>query len=229
MVGSVASPRRLRALVPGLLALVIVGLVAASATLAVKRQQDRSAPGGQRGAPTVLPKVSPGPTESGLPVASYRVRPTGRGRGLYRLIPCYTVTSRELSSVLGEPMAVGQRAAGSSGAGLPGVQREDCFWFASRPDGPYVVLSDVTTSELRGRAGMRDWTARKYFDEVPPRTRTYLRGIGDAAYAYGPGAVAVLVGDVYLDVQVFTTDGHPLRDAVAIAKLMAKLRTTLAR
>jgi hypothetical protein len=176
--------------------------------------------------------VSPGPTEPGLPIvpAARATHPTGRGRGLARLIPCYTVTAKELSRILGTEMAVvGQRAAGENGSGLSGVQREDCFWFSEVADGPYVVLSDVTTDQLRNRSGMGDWTARRYFDFVPPRTRTYLGGVGDAAYAYGPGSVAVLVGDVYLDVQVVTNDGHPLRDAVAIAKLMAKLRSTLAR
>jgi hypothetical protein len=218
-----------------LVALVIAGLIGAAATLAVKRQETHHA-----GSPkptvtasgTSAPKTSPGPTEPGLPTlpAASATHPTGRGHGLARLIPCYTVTSHELTGILGTPMAVvGQRAAGENGTGLSGVAREDCFWFAKQPDGPYVVLSDVTTDQLRGRSGMSGWTARRYFDTVPPRTRTYLRGVGDAAYAYGPGSVAVLVGDVYLDVMVVTDDGHPLHDAVAIAKLMAKLRSTLAR
>jgi hypothetical protein len=124
---------------------------------------------------------------------------------------------------------VGQRAAGENGTGLSDVQREDCFWFAAAPDGPYVVLSDVTTAELRSRPGKSAWSARTYFNDVPPRTRTYLRGIGDAAYAYGTGSVGVLVGDVYLDVMVVTDDGHPLADAVAVARLMTRLESTLSR
>jgi hypothetical protein len=140
-----------------------------------------------------------------------------------RAIPCYLVTTAELKRVLGTAMGLGQRAAGSSGAGLRGNQREDCFWFSTRADGPYVVISDVTTSQLRDR-GKSGWTARRYFDEVPPRSRTYLSGIGDAAYAYGPASVAVLVGDVYLDVMVVSPDGHPLKDAVAIARIVARLK-----
>jgi len=73
---------------------------------------------------------------------------------------------------------IGQRAAGENGIGLTGTQREDCFWFSTQPAGPYVVLSDVTTAQLRGRSGMSGWTARRYFNDVPPQSRTYLRGIG---------------------------------------------------
>ncbi|MFL6239886.1 MAG: hypothetical protein ACJ735_10405 [Actinomycetes bacterium] len=226
----------LGALAPALLALAVVTLLGAGVALAVHRHGDDHASGAEPGNPAApAPRASAapngGPTEPGLPLArSAAIHPTGSGRGLARLIPCYTVTSHELSRVLGTSMAlVGQRAAGENGSGLSGVQREDCFWFAKAPDGPYVVLSDVTTDELRSRAGMSGWTARRYFTDVPPRTRTYLRGVGDAAYAYGPGSVGVLVGDVYLDVQVVTSDGHPLHDAVAIATLMAKLRSTLAR
>jgi hypothetical protein len=241
MRGSVLRSSRVhalvRALAPGALALVIAGVTGGAATLAVHRQDkptthraptSRAAPTGS-GTPTRA--GPPGPTEPGLAtIPPGSVVATGRGRGLARLIPCYTVTSAELSRVLGAPMALtGQRAAGENGGGLSGVQREDCFWFSTQPDGPYVVLSDVTTSQLQGRHGMSGWTARRYFDDVPPAARTYLPGVGDAAYAYGPASVAVLVGDVYLDVTVVTDDGHPLRDAVAIAKLMAKLRSTLSR
>ena len=225
----------MRALVPGLLALAIVGMTGAAATLAVHRQDTADSHPRVSGTPAPSAKPTragpPGPTEPGLAtIPPGSVTSTGRGRGLDRLIPCYTVTSQELSRILGAPMALtGQRAAGENGGGLSGVQREDCFWFATEPSGPYVVLSDVTTAQLQGRRGMSGWTARKYFDEVPPRARTYLPGVGDAAYAYGPASVAVLIGDVYLDVKVVTDDGHPLRDAVAIAKLMAKLRSTLSR
>jgi hypothetical protein len=217
------------------LTLGVLSVLTGDLTLLVTRHHaDSSAPaqpGGdahRRGKPLV---PVAGPREPGLPTSATRtIRATGRGHGLVRLIPCYTVTSGELAHILGRPMAlVGQRAAGENGTGLSGTAREDCFWFSTQPDGPYVVLSDVTTAELRGRHGMSGWTARKYFGEVPPLTRTYLARTGDAAYAYGPGEVAVLVGDVYLDVKVVTDDGHPLRDAVAIARLMARLRTTLSR
>jgi hypothetical protein len=234
MRSSVPAPKLIRTLTPGLLALLIVGVAGGASTLAVHRRDAHHARGPQprtAHAGTPLPSPGPGPHEAGLRTStSVAIVPTGRGRGLARLIPCYTVTSHELTRILGTPMAVvGQRAAGENGTGLTGVQREDCFWFASAPDGPYVVLSDVTTDELRGRSGLSGWTARRYFEDVPPRTRTYLPGIGDAAYAYGPGSIAVLVGDVYLDVMVVTDDGHPLHDAVAIAKLMSRLESTLSR
>src|SRR4051812_4321966 len=151
---SVRTSIRLRAFLPGLLALILAALVGGAATLAVHRQDDSNTNGngprpGAPGSPT--PRPAPGPTAAGLPTvpAATATHPTGRGRGLARLIPCYTVTSAELTKVLGSSMAVvGQRAAGENGGGLSGVQREDCFWFANAPDGPYVVLSDVTTDQL---------------------------------------------------------------------------------
>lgn len=228
------APTVVRALAPGLLALLLVGLVGGGAALAVHRQDAEHGDTPQARVstpmPSPVPRSSSGPTEAGLPTGAPAIHPTGQGRGLARLIPCYTVTSHELSRVLGTEMAVvGQRAAGENGTGLSGVQREDCFWFSAAPDGPYVVLSDVTTAELRSRPGKSAWSARTYFNDVPPRPRTYLRGIGDAAYAYGTGSVAVLVGDVYLDVMVVTDDGHPLADAVAMARLMTRLESTLSR
>src|SRR5436190_8287098 len=206
---SVPAPKLVRALAPGVLALLIVGVLGGASTLAVHRKDAHHPRGPQpRTGGRATPGSSPGtgPSEAGLRTTSAQaIVPTGRGRGLARLIPCYTVTSRELSRILGTPMAVvGQRAAGENGTGLTGRQREDCFWFSAAPAGPYVVLSDVTTDELRSRAGMSGWTARRYFEDVPPQTRTYLPGIGDAAYAYGPASVAALVGDVYPDVTVGT-------------------------
>src|SRR3954451_6326928 len=183
---SVPAPKLTRALAPALVALLIVGVLSVAAALAVHRSDAHHTPGaggggkGPSGAPLTSP--GPGPHEAGLRTTTPAIVSTGRGRGLDRLIPCYTVTSHELSKILGTPMAVvGQRAAGENGTGLSGVQREDCFWFAAAPDGPYVVLSDVTTAELRSRPGKSAWSARTYFNDVPPRTRTYLPGLGDSA------------------------------------------------
>jgi hypothetical protein len=198
---------------------VLLGTLAGDLTLVLQRQGEHAKPPAATGPPQAAPKEPGLPTAGASPV----VTATGRGRGLTRAIPCYLVTDRELGKVLGAQMGLGQRAAGSSGSGLRGNQREDCYWFSTEADGPYVVISDITTGQLRDR-GKSGWTARRYFDEVPPKPRTYLSGIGDAAYAYGAASIAVLVGDVYLDVTVVSDHGHPLKDAVAIARIVAKLK-----
>src|SRR4051812_20264531 len=158
---SVRTSTSLRALAPGLLAIAIVGITSGAATLAVHRQDTGDSHARPRAGQTPSSKPTragpPGPTEPGLatipPGSVVSTGPGhGHGRGLVRLIPCYTVTNKELGRILGAPMAVtGQRAAGENGGGLSGVQREDCFWFSTDPSGPYVVLSDVTTSQLQGR------------------------------------------------------------------------------
>src|SRR4051812_2862929 len=118
---SVPAANRLRTLVPGVLALGIVALVGAGGTLAVHRQgeQGASATPKASSAPKTGHGTAGGPPEPGLPVTtSTSIRSTGHGHGLARLIPCYTVTSHELSRILGAPMAVvGQRAAGENGSG----------------------------------------------------------------------------------------------------------------
>jgi hypothetical protein len=204
-----------------LLAVSLLVLLGDGLGLVATRVGDDGAAGGtKRGG-----RPGPAPSEPGLATlpAPDATHPTGRGRGLPRVIPCYLLTAGELHRVLDAPMTdLGQRAAGSSGFGLTGMQREDCHWFSTRPDGPYVVLSTVTTTQLHDRG--QDLTARKYFDTVHGGPRTYLRGIGDAAYAFGPASVGVLVGDVYLEVTVVTNDGHPLRDARRLAALMSRLR-----
>ena len=205
-----------------LLAAALLALLGTGVGLVLARHDEGGPGGGERAGSG---PDGPAPREPGLATlpAPKATHPTGRGRNLPRVIPCYLLTAGELRRVLDAPMAgLGQRAAGSSGFGLTGLQREDCHWFSTLPDGPYVVLSTVTTTQLRDRG--EDLTARKYFDTVHDGPRTYLRGIGDAAYAYGPASVAVLVGDVYLDVTVVTDDGHPLRDARRLAALMAHLR-----
>src|SRR5436309_400456 len=107
---SVPAPKLVRALVPGVLALLIVGVIGGASTLAVHRRDAHHPPGAQpRAGGTGTPSTSAatGPSEAGLRTTSARaVVPTGRGRGVARLIPCYTVTSRELSRILGTPMAV---------------------------------------------------------------------------------------------------------------------------
>src|SRR3954451_18959658 len=142
---SVPAANRLHTGVAGLLAIGIVALVASGAALVVHRHGDDSDATPRTGASTAPKTGQPsgpgGPTEPGLPVTtSTAIRSSGHGHGLSRLIPCYTVTSHELSRILNVSMAVvGQRAAGENGGGLSGVAREDCFWFANQPDGPYVV------------------------------------------------------------------------------------------
>ncbi|MDX6285210.1 MAG: hypothetical protein QOG53_695 [Frankiales bacterium] len=201
--------------------IVLVGTLAGDLTLVALRHDN----GGSTPKASTSPQAKP--AEPGLPTAgaSPAVKPTGRGRGVSRAIPCYLLSSSQLQKILGSPMGLGQRAAGSSGSGLKGNARETCYWFATKADGPYVVISDITTGQLHDR-GRSDWSARRYFDQVPPKTRTYLSAIGDAAYAYGPASIGVLVGDVYLDVMVVSHDGHPLKDAVAIARIAAKLKLT---
>jgi hypothetical protein len=122
-------------------------------------------------------------------------------------------------------MGLGQRAAGSEGDELQGFAREDCYWFATRPSGPWVVVGTLTTTQLHDR-GLGDWTARRYFVDRPGRAalrRTYLPGIGDSAYRFGPASAAVLVGDVYLDVTVIGARGDAGRAARRIARELGRL------
>jgi hypothetical protein len=202
-------------------AIVLLGTLAGDLTLIAQRHGDHG------GTPAPTAEQTKAPKEPGLPTASASpgVVPTGRGRGVTRAIPCYLITEKQLVTILGSPMGQGQRAAGSNGTGLSGNQREDCYWFSTRSDGPYVVISDVTTAQLRDR-GRSGWTARRYFEEVAPKPRTYLSGIGDAAYAYGAASVGVLIGDVYVDIAVVSDNGHPVKDAVAIARIVARLKLT---
>jgi hypothetical protein len=199
--------------------IVLLGTLAGGLTLVAQRH------GGGSSKPSAPPQAKP--AEPNLPTAAANpaLTPTGRGRGLARAIPCYLITNGQLDTILGTRVGLGQRAAGSSGSGLKGNERESCYWFSTEPAGPYVIVSDVTTSQLRDR-GKSGWSARRYFDQVPPKSRTYLSGIGDLAYAYGPSSIGVLVGDVYVDVTVVSDDGHPLQDAVAIARIAAKLKLT---
>jgi hypothetical protein len=158
---------------------------------------------------------SPGPSQ---PI----FRDTGRGHGLYRVIPCYLLTNEQVDAALHTNVGIAQRAAGSGGDELRGFAKEDCYWFSNDANGPYAIVSDVTTLELHAR-GLSSWDARRYFLERNRGPRRYLTGIGDAAYVFGPASVAVLVGDVYVDVTVIAHDGHPQRDAIELARELGKL------
>jgi hypothetical protein len=124
---------------------------------------------------------------------------------------------------------LGQRAAGSGGFELHGFSRETCYWFGQGPNGtvdptgPWVEISSLTTTELHNR-GLGGWTARRFFTAVHPDRRSYLPDIGDSAYAFGRASVAVLVGDVYLDVTVVTQHGQPAAYARRIGHLLGHLR-----
>jgi hypothetical protein len=201
--------------------IVLLGTLTGGLVLVAERHGD----GRGSSKPSASPQAKPSGPGLASAAPSPVVRATGRGRGVSRAIPCYLVTNGQLDKIVGTTLGLGQRAAGSSGSGLNGNERESCYWFSNDPSGPYVVISDVTTAQLRGR-GKSGWSARRYFDDVPPKARTYLSGIGDAAYAYGPASIGVLVGDVYIDVTVVSNDGHPLQEAIAIGRITAKLKLT---
>jgi len=199
---------------------VALGAVLASATgVAIHRSADS----GHHGATSSAghpprPSAAPGSARAShaLPV-----HPTGRGHGYVRVIPCYLLTQAEIGAVLGSPMAFGQRAAGAEGDELTGTALEDCYWFSTEATGPWIRVGTLTTTELRDRGV--DATARTFFEAAHRGDRTYLPHAGDSAYIFGPASAAVLVGDVYLEVTVVTTDHHPLADARRLARLVARL------
>jgi hypothetical protein len=209
---------RARPVVVVAVAATLSALILAGGAVIVARHggHDRARTGHAPGA-SASPSAS-GPAASAGPV----IVSTGRGRGFFRVIPCYLLTSHQVGRVLHTDVGIAQRAAGSGGDELRGFAREDCYWFSTATNGPYAVVSDVTTLALRSR-GLTGWTARRYFLTRHRRHRTYLHGIGDAAYTFGPASVAVLVGDVYVDVTVVAHDGHPLRDAISLARLLGRL------
>jgi hypothetical protein len=169
---------------------------------------------------------SPGP--GAAPPTRIPVHPTGRGHGYARVIPCYTLIPSEIAARLGSPMGLGQRAAGSEGDELTGFAREDCYWFATKPTGPWVVVGTLTSTQLHDR-GLGSWSARRYFLQRPGRPqneRTYLSGIGDAAYRFGRASAAVLVGDVYLDVTVVGSHRDPARAVTRLVRELGRLHIT---